>query len=217
MTFLLDKKKLKEEDSAESKKNSLVHSTSNTGMASFRSEHDKNQNQNQNQNEASSAPPPMDPSKDVEKSSEDQLRPLSNLTNEEVSQCTQELTDVESHDRETIAQTFLEMARKKGWKVEQDQLDDIVGTFAVDSPNCSRTSSYSSANPKEQIQMAFEVLDMNGDGKIDMDDLQQMFEGDKAVTRAHIEALLQTFDKNNDGFIDFQEFAEGITFEDVEE
>jgi len=50
---------------------------------------------------------------------------------------------------------------------------------------------------------AFNLFDLNRDGKIDSHELKQLL--DKTSTRSAVE-LVREADVNNDGFIDFQEF-----------
>jgi len=60
------------------------------------------------------------------------------------------------------------------------------------------------------IRDVFDVLDLNGDGKIDANELGTMLEMTNGCDLTKLLKIIQEVDTNDDGFIDFQEFKEAM-------
>ena len=68
-----------------------------------------------------------------------------------------------------------------------------------------------SKTTQEEIEEQFKKLDVNGDGKIDAEELKKvLMHGDEKLTDEEIQEIIAEFDTNGDGKISLQEFVNGV-------
>ncbi|KAJ4954545.1 hypothetical protein NE237_011328 [Protea cynaroides] len=70
-----------------------------------------------------------------------------------------------------------------------------------------RTSSWESARVSSDFRPAFELLDVDRDGKISLDDLRKFYSGyASGASDEDIGSMILVADSNKDGFVEYEEF-----------
>lgn len=87
---------------------------------------------------------------------------------------------------------------------------DIDGNGFIDySEFLTATLNWQNCLSKDRLKAAFKSYDLDGNGKISVNELSLAFKGTGIGSEMILEAVSQV-DKNNDGEIDFEEFEEFI-------
>ena len=87
---------------------------------------------------------------------------------------------------------------------------DIDGNGFIDySEFLTATLNWQTCLSKDRLKAAFKSYDLDGNGKISLDELSSAFKVTGIGSEMILEAVSQ-LDKNNDGEIDFEEFEEFI-------
>ena len=62
----------------------------------------------------------------------------------------------------------------------------------------------------ENIKAMFNLLDANGDGKIDLEELKRNFKKQGDEDNELFQEIISVVDKNNDNAISYEEFVDGM-------